>query len=170
MDNRNENRGRPPQELVLSEEGTEMLAACISHAREAVDLLGTCEADAWIKFKRVAGLLSTARREIGLVIEHEDGLGSALEDFNLFVENCVEFAKDTREVIETVYDAYLDFNAISKTDIEIGEALSRNKFTKMMLRIHGSKIRDDVKWVNGEVARCFIGLRFKEVKEAENDG
>jgi hypothetical protein len=40
----------------------------------------------------------------------------------------------------------------------------------MITAKYKDKIRDDVQRVNGKPARCFIGLRLKELEEAVNDG
>jgi hypothetical protein len=169
--NKKRGRGRPPQELVLSEGGVELLSAALSHAREAVDLLEACEANPdWKNFQKARRLLSLAGGEIGDIISRKNNLETALGELDLFVENRVEFSESARETIQTVYEEYVECCGITETDIEIGESLSRNKFTKMMLRIYGAKIREDVKRVNGGVARCFIGLRLKDLGEAENDG
>jgi DNA repair ATPase RecN len=173
MGTRNKRRGRPPKELELSEDAKELLSASISHLREAADLLAVCEADPVLQRIKEADRLSyNARKEIAGIIKHNDNLGEALEEFNEFIEERVEFAKNAREIVKTLYDAYVEWCGVEESDIKEGLAFSRLVFTKTLSKKYKDEIYVSVQRVNGgDLARCFIGLRLKKLEaEAENDG
>jgi phage/plasmid-associated DNA primase len=161
-------RGKPPQELDLSEDEQKLLRASLSHAREAIDLLAACGANPDLqKFKIAQALISAASREIKYIVNHD---ADTLEEFNGFVEECVEFAKGARETTKAVYDAYVEWCGACENDIEEEIVFTHTRFTREILAVHHDKIFKDIQRANGgPPARCFIGLRLKEFEvEAEN--
>jgi hypothetical protein len=164
-------RGRPPEKAwYISEENRELIKSIISRTKMAIALLESVdEFPVRASFMTAKSLLNLAKNEMYIIETNSDGF-SPVEDFNEFIENCVEFAKNARETIKTLYDAYFEWIDACETDIKEGVAFSRHRFTTAMLNTYSGKIFVDVQRVNGSPpARCFIGLRLK-AEEAENDG
>jgi hypothetical protein len=171
MDTRNKKRGKPPQEAwYVSEENREVIKSVISRTKKAIALLENGdEFPSRINFRQAKDLLSLAKNEMGTIEKNPIGF-SPLEDFDFFFEKCVEFSEGAWEVVKILYEAYLELCVADETDIEEGAVFSRTRFTRMVAAKYKDRIHESVRWVDGKSARCFIGLRLKELEAAENDG
>jgi hypothetical protein len=156
-------RGRPPEELKLSENEKELIGKSLSHAKEVVDLLAACKDDPSLqKIKKALALLFTAHEEIKAVINHDD-FENALTDLDDFIGICIEFAGGARETTRKLYETYIRIFGVTQDEIQEGKAFDHRRFVKTMAVRYKDKIRKSTQRVNGgPPAHCFVGLRIKE--------
>jgi phage/plasmid-associated DNA primase len=92
-------------------------------------------------------------------------------DLDKFVSVCISFEKNQMEIIKDAYEKYLTYLEADENSVKRGEALSRIRFTKFILKNYKDFIYESVQRVRGsKPSRAFVGMRIKtleEIAEAE---
>jgi phage/plasmid-associated DNA primase len=86
-------------------------------------------------------------------------------DLDKYINACIDFENNSKEVIKRVYESYKDYYEFDETAVKRGEALSQHKFTRLMMKNYKDRIAESVARVGGKPARCFIGLKLKPLDE-----
>jgi phage/plasmid-associated DNA primase len=87
-------------------------------------------------------------------------------DLDKFININVSFEKNQMEVIKDVYDKYLVYFEFDENSVKRGEALSRARFTKFVLKNYKDFIHESIQRVRGSnPQRAFVGMRLKTIDE-----
>jgi phage/plasmid-associated DNA primase/5S rRNA maturation endonuclease (ribonuclease M5) len=87
-------------------------------------------------------------------------------DLDKFVSVCISFEKNQMEVIKDAYEKYLAYLEADENSVKRGEALSRIRFTKFILKNYKDFIYESVQRVRGsKPSRAFVGLRIRTLEE-----
>jgi phage/plasmid-associated DNA primase len=87
-------------------------------------------------------------------------------DLDKFVNVNIAFEKGKMEIIKDVYEKYISYYEFDENSVKRGEALSRIKFTKFILKNYKDYVYSDIQRVRGsDPARAFIGMRLKTFDE-----
>jgi uncharacterized protein YdcH (DUF465 family) len=100
-----------------------------------------------------------------------DVIAEVETDLDKFINVNVSFEKNQKVRIKDVYEKYLAYYEFDENSAKRGEALSRIRFTKFILKNYKDLVYESTQRVGGnEPARAFIGMRLKsldEIAEAE---
>jgi hypothetical protein len=77
-----------------------------------------------------------------------------------FMAKRASFEPDSFTSIRTAYERYLDYFDFCDMDIESGDALTRHRFSKLVLKEYEGKLTGAVERIGGGLARCFSGMRL----------
>jgi phage/plasmid-associated DNA primase len=157
----------------------------VSHEREAKDtklpenIMGALTPEFPAIVRILAEYYINLKKEHGGVIpvskeskSYKTEIISELEtDLDEFVNVNIFFDKTKREIIKDVYDKYMSyFDFDGENSVKRGEALSRAKFTKTIIKNYKDYIYKDIQRVRGsDPARAFIGMRLKTFDEIAAD-
>jgi phage/plasmid-associated DNA primase len=95
-----------------------------------------------------------------------DVIAEVETDLDKFININVSFEKGQMERIKDVYEKYLAYYEFDENSTKRGEALSRIRFTKFILKNYKEFIYESTQRVRGaDPARAFIGMRLKTLDE-----
>ena len=87
-------------------------------------------------------------------------------DLDKFINVYASFEKNQMEIIQDVYEKYLEYFSFDENSVRSREALSRSRFTKFVLKNYKDHVFESVQRVRGSnPQRVFIGLRLKTLDE-----
>jgi len=89
------------------------------------------------------------------------------EELLSFVENLFSFEDGSVAPISKAYEMYLEYSGYSAQDAMHGKALSRPRFTRMVIR--QCDIKDKVARIEGKPSRCFAGVRLLSLDDIATD-
>jgi len=152
----------------------------INHAREAKetrqskDIMNDLEpeypgimrlfAEYYIKLKKeFRGIIPISRESNSYKM---DVIAEVETDLDKFINVNISFEKGQMERIKDVYEKYLAYYEFDENSAKRGEALSRIRFTKFILKNYKEFVYESTQRVRGaDPARAFIGLRIKSLEE-----
>jgi phage/plasmid-associated DNA primase len=125
-------------------------------------------AEYYIKLKKEHGGVIPVSKESS---SYKTEVISEIEsDLDKFVNVNVAFEKNKMEIIKDVYDKYISYYEFDENSVKRGEALSRIKFTKFILKNYKDYVYADIQRVRGsDPARSFIGMHLKTLDEIAAD-
>jgi phage/plasmid-associated DNA primase len=95
-----------------------------------------------------------------------DVIAEVESDLDKFLNVNIAFEKGQMERIRDVYDKYLSYYEFDENSAKRGEALSRIRFTKFIIKNYKDLVYESTQRVRGaDPARAFIGLRIKSLDE-----
>jgi energy-coupling factor transporter ATP-binding protein EcfA2 len=118
-------------------------------------------AEYYIKLKKEHGGVIPVSKESK---SYKTEVISELEtDLDEFVNVNIIFEKTKMEIIKDVYDKYMSyFDFDGENSVKRGEALSRAKFTKTIIKNYKDYVYKDIQRVRGSApSRAFVGMRLK---------
>jgi len=90
-------------------------------------------------------------------------------DVDKYIKSNIIFEKSGRVKVKDIYKSYCDYYDFDENSVKRGEALSRIRFTKFILKSYKEEVREDVRRIDGEGVRLFFGMRFKTQQEFRAD-
>jgi hypothetical protein len=122
-------------------------------------------AEYYIRFKNQhKGVLPISREcesaKIGYIAEVET-------DLDRYVNVCFSFEPQSIAVIKDVYASYKSYYDFDESSVKRGDGLSQYRFTQLIKKNYKDKLTESVRRVDGNSARCFVGIRLKPLDEVE---
>jgi phage/plasmid-associated DNA primase len=95
-----------------------------------------------------------------------DVIAEVETDLDKFINVNIAFEKGQMERVKDVYEKYIAYYEFDENSARKGEALSRIRFTKFIIKNYKDFVFESTQRVRGmEPARAFIGLRIKTLDE-----
>jgi phage/plasmid-associated DNA primase len=95
-----------------------------------------------------------------------DVIAEVETDLDKFVNIYVSFEKNAMEEIKDIYEKYIAYFEFDENSVKRGEALSRSRFTRFILKNYKDDVNESIQRVKGsEPQRVLFGIRLKNPEE-----